>query len=257
MLVPPVNQRNYKLKFADDADVIFTCYFTSKENPQRNPLGHVINIPKNSLSYIFPWYASVTYHKLNAVIIHDGLDEEFIQQHQRHHIEFIYHDPKSFSLNDERFCALALILEANKLGKVLFTDVCDLIIKKNPFEFMTNLSQLYFGSDLSNYPRIRDNPWCVNKTFELLGKPGFEINQSFLDFEYINAGAYGGHYENIKQFTQALVLLFQTLASDANNNMMAINYLLWKYKIPHFKGQPFTSPFKQYDLAGDYYLVHK
>ena len=246
----------YKLKFAEGSDVVFTTYFNSKQNPQAAHSTFTF-APKDKINYIFPWFASVLFHKLNAVIIHDGLSTDFIQKYENEHVQFVYYKPEKYSLNDARFFALNHILTENRLGKVLLTDGSDILIKENPFDFMTNPALLYFGSDEPNLPRIRDNAWCIQKLTTLSEHSCIQLTEDVLDFEYINAGVYGGFYENLKAFNEALTILFDQLNSEANNNMMAINYLLWKFKVQHFKGQPFTSPFKRFELHGDYVIVHK
>ena len=245
----------YKLKFPEGSDVIFTSYFHSKENPQ-NQVSYN-QAPKDDLSFIFPWYASIHYLKLNAVIIHDGLSSDFIRAHENDHIQFVYYEPRRYSLNDERYFALDLVLKENILGKVLLTDGSDIIIKKNPFEFMTDPTLLYFGSDEPNLSFIRNNLWCMHKLNILAKHKAVQLDETVFDFKYINAGVYGGDYHNLKSFNEALTILFENINNDENNNMMAINYLLWKFKIAHFSGQPFTSPFKRYELHGNYYIIHK
>jgi hypothetical protein len=247
----------FKLKFAPDSDVIFTSYFSSKENPQAGTPSSFSHAPKNNLSFIFPWYSSVMFHKLNGVIIHDGLDVEFIKLYEKENIQFVYYHPERYSLNDERFFALDFILRENRLGKVLLTDGSDVLIKRNPFDFMTDPSLLYFGSDEPNLPQVRHNAWCIQKLIALAENKSISIDDTILDFEYINAGVYGGSYENLRNFNESLTILFNHINNTSNNNMLAINYLLWKFKIQHFKGQPFTSPFKKHELHGDYFIVHK
>lgn len=247
----------FQLKFEENSDVIFTTYFSSKPNPQFEGGAEYLFAPKNQISYFFAWYVSVLYLKLNAVVIHDGLSPEFVARHECNTLQFVEYTPQRYSLNDERYFALDRILEQNRLGKVLLTDGSDLMIKKNPFEFMNDRTLLYFGTDDPNFPRIRDNDWCVRKLASLQNNKSVFLEESILDFEYVNAGVFGGDYIQVKEFTKALILLFECLNNNDNNNMMAINYLLWKFGINHFKGQPFTSHFKKYELAGDYFIVHK
>lgn len=243
-----------KIKFNENSDVIFTSYFTSKSNPQANNFA-----PSNNISYIYTWYSSVITLGLNGVIIHDGLSSEFINKYSRENIEFYYYNPIKYSLNDERYFALQEIFETNKFNKVLLTDGSDLIIKRNPFDFFTDQNLLYFGTDMDATPSIKDNVWCLNKLNNLLSiKPNLvQIDNDFLEFSYINAGVYGGTYNLVKEFNSLLVNFLLELNSTSNNNMMAINYLLWKAKLDFFKGPPLTSPFKKYELHGDYIIIHK
>jgi hypothetical protein len=247
----------FELKFGKGADVIVTSYFTTKSNPQAQAGDARPFAPKNDISYIFPWYVSAQYHHLSAVVIHDGLSEDFIRQYEHPHLQFVYYAPDNYSLNDERFFALHKTLTVNELGRVLMTDGCDVLFKKNPFDYMTDSSLLYFGSDHSDLPKIRDNDWCLKKLALLLKSPMVAMDESIFDFQYVNVGVYGGDAELLKSFNQSLILLFRSLDNEDNNNMMAVNYLLWKLKPRFFAGQPFTSPFKKYDMSGDYVIIHK
>lgn len=246
------------LPYTEHDDVVFTSYFTSQANPQKNANGETLYAPKDSIQYIYPWYATVCHLGLSGVVIHDGLSPAFIEAHKRPNVQFVEHKLNGFSLNDERYFALRDILARQRFGRVMMTDGSDLLFKKNPFEFMTE-DQMYFGSDEPTAPRIRDNPWCVHKLMQLheAGRDVVEIQEGFLDFEYINAGVVAGSYENMKQFMESLTLLFEMLGDQGNHNMMAINYLLWKFGVKHFKGAPLTSPFKRFELHGDYFIVHK
>ena len=245
------------LRYNENADVIFTTYFTSRPNPQPNEAGVYVFAPKDDLSYIYPWYVSVKHLELNAVVLHDELSSEFVEKHQTEKIRFVRYIPQQYSLNDERYIALEQILEHNRFGKVLLTDASDLMVKKNPFEFMSDAGSLYFGTDEDKFPRIRDNSWCLSKLQALNQSGVISLDEAFLDFEYINAGVFGGSYSNVREFNKALTILFKLINNNKNNNMMAINYLLWKFNVNFFKGKPFTSSFKKYESQGDYYIVHK
>jgi hypothetical protein len=247
------------IKYTEDSDVVFTTYFTSKKNPQANTGESSLPAPKDNLSYIFPWYASINTLGINGVIIHDGLSESFIKKYEKNNIKFYYYDPIKYSLNDERYFALDEILSKYKFRKVLMTDGNDLLIKKNPFEFFTNEDMLYFGADEEMRPKIKDNPWCINKLKNIIQIKGnqLKLDNSILDFEYVNAGVFGGSYTLVKEFNSVLVDFFNQLDDEGNNNMMSINYLLWSGKINYFKGAPLTSPFKKYQLQSDYFIIHK
>jgi hypothetical protein len=246
------------LSYTENSDVIFTSYFTSKENPQKTATGQTLHAPKNNINFIYPWYATICHLGLNGVVIHDGLSVEFIKEYSNPNVQFYEYHPNRYSLNDERYFALREILKQQRFGRVMMTDGSDLMFKKNPFDFITQ-DILYFGTDEPSFKKIRDNKWCLQKMIQLheAGAGSVKIDDRFLDFEYINAGVMAGSYSNMNNFLESLTLLFEILNSDKNNNMLAINYLLWKFSINHFKGTPFTSPFKKHELHGDYYIVHK
>jgi hypothetical protein len=247
------------LSFGNEHDVIFTSYFSSKSNPQPGPRGEILHAPRNDINYIYPWYSTVCHLQLNGVVIHDGLSDSFIKQYSTPRIQFRYHKLGKMSLNDERFLALNEILQEQSFRKVLMTDASDLIFKRNPFDFFTEHNLIYVGTDDPSRPRIRDNPWCINKAQTIMraGNGLLEFDNSFFDFNYVNAGVIGGGYQIVKHFMESLAVVLEFLSTNDNYNMMAINYLLWKYRIPHFKGKPLTSHFKKYELDGDYFIVHK
>jgi hypothetical protein len=249
----------YKINYPNDADVVFTTYFSSKDNPQKSASGSYNRAPKNNISYIYAWYVSVMHLGLNGVIIHDGLSDDFVNKYTCPNLIFIKYELGGLSINDERYFALFEILKNNNFKKVMITDGSDVFFKKNPFEFIDDMSILYFGSDIDETPRIKNNIWCLSKASDLQKKSGqiMKIDESFLDFEFVNAGVVGGSYEKVKLFMEKLVFFLSSINDGGNHNMMAINYLLWKYQTPYFKGAPFTSPFKKYELHGDYFIVHK
>ena len=115
----------YELKFSESDDIIFTTYFTSQKNPQPNEYGEYTNVPKNDINYIFPWYMSVQFLKLNAVVIHDELSQEFIERFENSNLQFVRYQPKKYSLNDERFYALGEILKKNKNKNKTNPKKCD------------------------------------------------------------------------------------------------------------------------------------
>ena len=134
----------------------------------------------------------------------------------------------------------------------------DVIIKRDPFEFIAD-DVLYFGEDQGETPKIMNNNWCISKLSQLLQNNKFknELNDDFLNFEYVNNGVMGGYHDSLSYFLEQVCTVFDQLECGNNNNMMVTNYLLWKNKIQYFKGAPLTSPFKKYQMHGDYYFIHK
>jgi hypothetical protein len=215
--------------------------------------------PKNDINYIKDWYQSVQSLKLNALIIHDGLSEEFIKRYQTDLIKFKYHNPDLWSINDERYRALEEILTGSNYDKVLQTDGCDVIINRDPFKFFTDPTLLYLGTDRPHTPLIKDNKWAMNKweKLSILLDVTEQDKLDFQDFNFVNNGVIGGSTDTVLSFVKKLNQLFYKLDSKSNNNMMAINYLLWKNNIPHWRGQPLTSPFTKNSRSREYYIKHK
>lgn len=245
-------------------NIVITSYFSTKANPQITPEGEIY-APKNSIAYIYPWYVSMSHLGLEGVIVHDGLSEDFVRRYRTPKIHFHYYRPKTFSLNDERFFGFMEVINEYKPDNILMTDASDLFIKKDPFEFILSQKKLCFGSDMPSTPRIKDNSWCLNRAIKfveiilekrLTPLPLSEFT-TFGTFNYVNAGVIGGSSNLIKPLLLDLLQLFNGLNSGENFNMTALNFLLWHQKIDFFHGQPLTSPFKQYQLDGDFYIIHK
>ena len=86
-------------------NVIVTCYFIKKKDPQH---GNTLNIP--NINYIKPWYNSMLNNNLNGIIIHDELPKDFIQKYENDKIKFIKYSTGNYSIFEERWIAYYLIL---------------------------------------------------------------------------------------------------------------------------------------------------
>lgn len=140
-------------------NVVMSVYFNSNPDPQRGNY-----IEKDNFEYIKPWYESVIKNKLNGILFHDNLSDDFLKKYESEYVKFIFIDPKYLvirnyyskvlfdkkkikyysdkpvgvrlkrraSINDFRFSVYYNFLRQNKdIKKVFLTDVCDL-------EFLTN-----------------------------------------------------------------------------------------------------------------------
>ena len=235
-------------------NLIVTSYFCNKPDVRNNT-----SAARNDVGYIGGWYDSVKALDLDAIILHDGLSSEFILEYQTDKISFRYHDTSRWSLNDERFLALETLLSEVDCDKILMTDGSDVVINKDPFDFINDPDLLYFGTDRPDTPLVKDNIFAFLSWIKLhrLLKLSRESLDHFLTFNYVNAGIFGGYAAPAAAFLIQLNQLFRQINSDTNNNMMAVNYVLWANNVRHWKGQPFTSPFKNEDTSSQYYIKHK
>ena len=243
------------------SDVVLTCYFTLKRDPQAGASpNHKDYVNKNSFDYIYPWYLTMKDQGLYGIIFYDKLNEEFIEKYQTDKIKFVRVQLGPYSTNDERFYIYKKYLENSqcKYKKVLMTDVSDVFIKRNPFDLIEK-DDLYIGEDMPQTPLLGNNPWCVNKANQLIseGKGNLIIEQDFAKVKLLNAGVIGGKVREIKRFLTAMCTVFDILESKNNNNMMTMHYVLYKNNFAVTSGYPLTSKFKQYEYNTEAYIIHK
>ena len=72
-------------------NLIVTTYFS---NDNGNYKGR--SVLNNNIDYISPWYNSILKLKLNGVIFHDGLSNDFINTYTTDKIKFLYVNPEEF-----------------------------------------------------------------------------------------------------------------------------------------------------------------
>jgi len=219
---------NYK------SELIFTTYFNSKPDPQhiRSPT------PSNSIDYIKPWYKSVNKLKLNGVVFHDGLSNEFIETYSTTHVRFVKCELGDFSLNDERFFIyLQYIIEFCPNAKHIFlTDGNDVVITKNPFVFVKNFkdNKLFVGRNNGNYLRQSNyNRLEMIPRFE--NDFGKKLERKFYNQTIYNAGILGGSKSAVIYQLSLMCYYFKLCNSSNNNNMIIMNYVIYHYWFPKCK----------------------
>ena len=256
-------------------DVIVTTYYSSNIGNYKGR-----SILNNDFQYISPWYNSVLKLKLNGIIFHDGLSNDFIKKYTTNNIKFIYNDPDKFlySKNDQRFLIYYKFLKYNKNIKNIFmTDGNDVIIRNDPFNYIVDNNNKHkkdFYYVCSEYRRklkdnnftkfnfIRINHYIKNpdKKFKI---KTFDKNKDNILF---NAGILGGNRNNMLYFlrlmNEKLNNTFKYIPKqlhDRNINMIVFNYVLYdiidENKI--VTGYPLHSRFTRYEKRNDVIFSHK
>ena len=227
-------------------NLILSNYFTSKPDPQR---GHYWK--KDDFSIMETWYNSVMKHNLNAIVFHDGLSDEFIQKYGNDNVMFVRSNIiTGLSSNDERFISFEQYIKCCEVNdRIIITDISDVEFLKNPFEYITGLNLLYFGSN---------DTWGEKpKVFKRYTNSCFD--DSFLDKPILHAGTFGGYVYSLRAFLKTVVEFLDVPYGDYNINLGVINavaYLYFKHRIVH--GHPFTTQLKKYDYNNkECYIRHK
>lgn len=255
--------------------VVVTCYFTLKPDPQTG-------FSRNSadFKYIQPWYDSLLKTGANGIILHDGLEAEFIARYQTPTIQFRYCEMGNYSIFEERWLLYHLFLrQLPQLEKVFFTDSNDVYITKNPFQFITKESALYVGRDNAN--RIKDSGWLEAERLKFLEESNYSLAKTF-EYQWVyNAGVTGGSYRVMLFLTNEMSKLIFKASSNHHKDMTLINIVIHEHFYPRLSnknwnqklvvsemdsvsshenlitGFPFNSGFKDFDFNSSAYFIHK
>lgn len=268
------------LKESDLLDVkafkesIVTTYFILKRDPQFGMIRRVPNI-----NYIAPWYDSVK--KINGfgIIIHDGLDEEFIKAYSTTKIKFVKFNYGSYSIFEERWIGYYLLLKNTNIEKAFFTDCNDVFITSDPFsKLKINNKKLYVGRDQAD--RFGDSRWVTDELDKFQIDSGLKAPKTLYHQPLFNAGVVGGDKNMlIVYISQILNLLFHSKSED-HKDMTLVNWALHNMFVMPLKdksetvlvdvkndfakeceyiisGYPLNSPFKSFEFDSDAIFIHK
>lgn len=283
--------REIEDKTVNANEIICTTYFTSNIDPQRQTVTESDNI-----NYIKPWYDSVSKQNLNGVVFYDYLSSMFVNQYQTQNITFVKCKLGGYSLNDERFIIYLLFFLKNKCKTLLLTDGNDVIINKNPFDFIKkkNKNILFVGRGELDF--IYQSQWNINSAQKLKDSLGISLPKDYYEMIIYNAGIIGGEYNVLLYFLFLMCNVILQANSDKNNNMAILHYCLYNYFIfnqktdsmyyrirryvyirtrrickkynleiqdymavtPNvFSGYPLNSYFKNYQTKTNSFLIHK
>ena len=239
-------------------DFIFTSFFTSKPDPQRN-----ITLNQNSFAYMKNWFWSVCDNSLKAVLFHDRHAESFIKR-LAGNVVFKLSSLGTRTTNDARFYLYLNYLQANSyIQRVFLTDISDVTFQKNPFHLMNILGDhLYIGTDIEIFPRVSSMEWLVRRMLECFNNnnvmfPGIERLHYYS--KVYNAGVIGGSRTVMLEFLERLVGVLDKTPANINCNMAATNYVAhWFFSDRLFTGFPLTSRFwKRQQHPKGVYIIHK
>lgn len=256
-------------------NVVVTCYFTLKPDPQTG-------FSRNSadFKYIQPWYDSLLKTGAHGIILHDGLEAEFIARYQTPTIQFRYCEMGNYSIFEERWLLYHLFLQQlPQLEKVFFTDSNDVYITKNPFAFITHETALYVGRDNAN--RIKDSGWLEAERNKFLEESNYKLAKTY-EYQWVyNAGVAGGSYRIMLFLTREMATLVFKAKSNDHKDMTLINIVIhehffpllssnnWSQNLVNVKndtlashshlitGYPFNSGFKDLNLSSNALFIHK
>ena len=255
--------------------VILTSYFTKQAHPNhiedKDVVGREANgfVSNDSFSYIEKWYNSLVNLKLNGVIFHDDLSEEFTSKYENEFIKFIKVKDGGgiYSNNDWRFYCFRDYLNESQYDWVFHADVSDVVTVKNPSELLSEYSNYDFYA-CEDSIKISDFPYLISHN-DFGWKQDVDCLFEYDDWMLINMGVVGGSFDNMRLFYNTfcqvreeleLRLEADTDGTKNNVNMWICQYLLrWIFKDKKtLIGEPVTSKYKQHENdRKDVWFIHK
>ena len=250
------------LKDYANQDIIVSTYFISKSDPQTEVKPVEYRCRPNDITYISSWIATSLFNNLKPILIVDEMNEELNAILNQKGVLVLNANLGEMSTNDERFFCYLELLELNIFKRLLFTDVSDVLIKKNPFEFTEIRNKLCLGVDIITTPKVGNNKWIIHKIQQLINLNNNiitidKLNQ-FVSSPLVNAGVIGGPTTQLKKFIEDICNFLISCPNEGNWNMVAVNYAASNLESDQFfAGLPFTSKFKQFNYEFDGFIVHK
>ena len=216
----------------------------------------------------------------SGIVLHDGLEQAFIDQFSNNQIQFRYCTLGNYSIFEERWLLYHLFLKNMfNLKSVFFTDSNDVTVTKNPFHLISHSSTFYVGRDNAN--RVKDSGWLKAECDKFVEESNYKIPKTYQYQWVYNAGVCGGSRSLMLFVTNEVSKLIFRATSDFHKDMTLLNLVIhnhfypklssknWERKLvdtttdfnsSHEKlvtGYPFNSGFKEFDNQSNAYFIHK
>ncbi len=258
----------------DLGQVILGCYFIHQADPIKGIIRR-----KPEIDYIAPWYDSVTKLGLTGIIIHDGLDEEFIARYTTSHISFRRYRGGHYSIFEERWFAYYMWLSQSGVQRAFIADMNDVYITRDPFALKHEELTLYVGRDLAN--KIKDSGWLLAEQEQYCHDAGYQVPLLY-PYQYVyNAGVVGGSRQVLLLLMSYMITRTVQTMTAAHKDMTLLNLFIYEYFFPYIDirldrprlatpeddrraahrylvtGYPFNSDFQKFQLDSDACFIHK
>lgn len=202
--------------------VVFTCYFTKRVDPQSGILRS-----EPDYKYIKPWYESMVKLDIHGIIIHDGIDKDFINKYETEKIQFREYKAGKYAIFDERWLFYYLFIKQTNIEYAFCTDLSDVFITHSPFERHIEKKVLYMGRDNAN--KIRQSQWILNEINIYLKDSGITIPKSFYYQPLYNVGVFGGDRAILLFFLSKVIEYTQYTETERFKEMTVFNIIIHKY----------------------------
>lgn len=237
---------------------ILASYLNGLSDPQRG-----YRIEADQEERIDYWAEGIIKQKLQGVLFHDCLSENFCQQYwkkSKGSIVFEKCKPSvSIQNNDYRFFLYLQWLANNPCDAVFMTDLFDVKINMNPFDMVRKETLLWASTEPFYFnSQSEEGIWMQEQLAGIYGKVPSQLKGT----QILNVGAWGGWYVAV---LRALILLTEEIRKGSKNftdciDMSAFNFIIRNNFDAHLvwaHGSPFNSVFKGYQLDSKACFIHK
>ena len=245
---------NSRRDFLDS--VILTTYLTGMPDPQRSDVVPIDNAERLVIA------GGCNRLKLNLVVFHDQLSEEFVSNQTTEFVSFVSvpTDP-SRSVNDYRFFIFRDWLAKNPVETVFCSDAFDVHVNRDPHSMIDGDWHLWAGihRDWRIGDGTADGKYVAYQMRLAFGDVPEEVDQQPI----LMAGTWGGR---LCPVLRCLILLCNEIDDvhsrkpHLNCNLPVFNRVAYRdIGQGHIwmKGSPLHSVFRAYDTHADVCFVHK
>ena len=240
---------------APSNDVVLSCYFTSKPDPQvflEN--GTEEYVKANDYDYMRIWAESLTKLNMKAVVFSD-CSVDFYNRYIPKGISVIHqHLESDLSVNDERFLIFERYLLAHpEIDRILITDISDVEFKRNIFKMMSSTEGIVTVGSNDSWA---EKPKIYQRLQQLV--TAHRCNK-MLPMPIYWAGTFGGNRATILELlakTNEWIMHGKHIGMY-NVNLLAFNYALYRMAPGIVTGHPFFSKLKAYEYVTTAAVRHK
>lgn len=246
--------------------LVLTSYFSRKKHPNAPGDAHVVGrtpdgtVASNEISYIRPWYESMKKLKINGVVFHDALTDDFVDLYSTDLISFEKVGDFEYSNNDFRFFCFDKYLQSNTSFDCVFhADASDVTIVKDPATLIKDNPDVDYFACKDSIKLFQFNYMWAHEKYNFDDRVQFLLNYNTWDL--INMGVVGGRYDDMKNFYRRFCEVRQAMGDpEFNSDMWLCQYLLRsQFQNKNFiMGDPVCSEFKKFQNdRKDVYFIHK
>jgi hypothetical protein len=227
---------------------VWTSCFSDAPDPELRQKSPHQKCDEDEVTYFFNVASSCYYHGLPLKVF---VDEKHLKPKKRlnekgFHIETSERNIKS-AKDQSFFSYLKAISQLNDDDLLLVVDCSNVLIKRDPFPFLSNAPGLVLGEDINAPPAMAQNKPLVEK-FKLLAANKMlsprdidTVNRGFL----VNGDVIAGRACHIKiclELVCSYLTAWQSLSETLY--MPAINLVANQIDLPVWVGEPFSSIFQ-------------
>ena len=221
------------------------------------------NVNEDLAGYISEWHESVNHHGINSLVFHDGLPEDFVNEHTTENVKFRKVDSTQYNTCDARWVVYDEFMrgEGKDYKHVFANDISDVIIGKSPFSGeLENYGSdvLFSGEDDHRY----SSKWILDRN-EQIKESLPEVYSHIVDnskLKLYNPGIIGGSTEIFQEYCAYMAdLVVKGGPVPKTVDMSYHNYVVRTYFNNRVvAGEPVNSLYRKFQKdRKDVWFIHK